>query len=40
MAGEPEPVQHSQPSIDGAGEKLTDSDRRALDQVVRQRSGR
>jgi hypothetical protein len=27
-------------AIDGVGERLTNSDRRALDQVVRQRSGR
>jgi hypothetical protein len=32
-AGEPQPQ-------DGTGEHLTDSDRRALDQLVRQRSGR
>ncbi len=29
-----------QPAARGAGENLTDSDRRALDEVVRQRSGR
>lgn len=34
MAGEP------QQAASGTGENLTDSDRRALDQVVRQRSGR
>jgi hypothetical protein len=35
-----EPLQPAQPLNDGTGERLTDSDRRALDQVVRQRSGR
>lgn len=34
IAGEPHP------DAAGTGENLTDSDRRALDQVVRQRSGR
>jgi hypothetical protein len=34
--GEPQP----EPATDGAGENLTNSDRRALDQVVRERSGR
>jgi hypothetical protein len=29
-----------QPHNDGTSERLTDSDRRALDQLVRQRSGR
>ncbi len=37
MAGEPRPAQ---PVTDGTGENLTNSDRRALDQVVRERSGR
>lgn len=46
IAGHPEsgqsaqPLQPAQPLNDGTGERLTDSDRRALDQVVRQRSGR
>jgi hypothetical protein len=40
MAGEPRPVQPAQPASDGMGENLTNSDRRALDQVVRERSGR
>jgi len=40
MAGEPRPSQALQPLNDGTGERLTDSDRRALDQLVRQRSGR
>jgi hypothetical protein len=40
MAGEPRPGQPSQPLSDGTGEHLTDSDRRTLDQLVRQRSGR
>ncbi len=34
IAGEPEP------GAGGTGENLTDSDRRALDRMVRQRSGR
>ena len=33
-------VRAAQPEVDGTGENLTNSDRRALDQVVRQRSGR
>jgi len=33
-------VRPAQPEVDGTGENLTNSDRRALDQVVRQRSGR
>lgn len=37
MAAAPRP---DKPAVDGSGEHLTDSDRRALDQVVRQRSGR
>ena len=36
VAGEPQP----EPATDGAGENLTNSDRRALGQVVRERSGR
>jgi hypothetical protein len=37
IAGKPPTTQ---PSTDGSGENLTDSDRRGLDQVVRERSGR
>jgi hypothetical protein len=40
MAGVPRPVQPAQPASDGTGENLTNSDRRALGQVVRERSGR
>jgi hypothetical protein len=40
MAGEPRPGQALPALNDGTGERLTDSDRRALDQLVRQRSGR
>ena len=38
MAAEPRPGEPSHD--DGTSERLTDSDRRALDQLVRQRSGR
>jgi hypothetical protein len=37
LAGEPE---RAQPANDGTDENLSNSDRRALDQVVRERSGR
>jgi hypothetical protein len=40
MAGEPPPVEPAQPVADGSGENLTNSDRRVLDQVVRERCGR
>jgi hypothetical protein len=38
IAGDRDPVRPS--NDDGTSERLTDSDRRALDQLVRQRSGR
>ncbi len=33
-----QPLQSAQPLNDGTTERLTDSDRRALDQIVRQKS--
>jgi hypothetical protein len=40
MAGKYPPAQLAQPAPDGTVETLTNSDRHALDQVVRQRSSR